>query len=92
MHDAWLKGGILREKFTWIYAITWHKSISIYESYSGNGGEGEWNIEVLRNLNDWEIREYETLLLGLIRVRINGSRDQPVWRLNATGTFLVRSF
>lgn len=49
-------------------------------------------MEVTRNLNDRNFREREVLLLAFARVRVNGSRDQLVWRLNARRTFSMRSF
>lgn len=48
--------------------------------------------EVTRNLDNWEVKEYEVLFLTRSRVRLDGTRDHPTWRLNARGIFSIRSF
>lgn len=55
-------------------------------------GFGEWYLEVMRNLDDWEVREYEILLLAFFMVRINESRDNPLWSLNTKRSFSVFIF
>lgn len=72
--------------------IAWHKSVLIHGSYSGTVEEKERTTEVTKNLNEWEVREYEALILTLTRVTVNGSRDQLIWRLNARETFSVNFF
>lgn len=40
-------------------------------------------MEVLRNLNDWKINEYEVLLSTLMLISLNKDYDQSLWTLNA---------
>lgn len=56
-------------------------------------GEGrDWHVSVLRNLNDWKINEYESLLSSLSSVFLNENYDQPVWSLSSTRILMVSSF
>lgn len=47
-------------------------------------------MELIRNFNDWEITEYESLLTLLSPSYLSESNDQSVWSLNAVGTFTVK--
>lgn len=49
-------------------------------------------MEIIRNLNDLKIREYEASLFTLSKARVNGTEDQPIWSLNTCGIFSFRSF
>lgn len=56
----------------------------------GNGGR--WNVEVIRNLNDLGVDEYEVLLHLLSDVQVYSDRDQLLWKLKKNGEFTVKSF
>lgn len=49
-------------------------------------------VNVTRNLNDWEVREYVELLQILATQRINSNRDHVKWKLENDGEFSVRSY
>lgn len=49
-------------------------------------------MELIRNLNDREIIEYESLLSSISTVYMNESNDQPVWSLSAEITYMVKFF
>lgn len=62
----------------------------IQESYISTIKNLECFEEVRGNLNDWIVREYETLFLTLIRIRLDRAGERPFWSLNARGIFFVR--
>lgn len=47
---------------------------------------------MLKNLNDWEISEYENLVGTLSIILLDGINDQPRRSLTNTGSFSVKSF
>lgn len=49
-------------------------------------------MEVLRNLNDWKVCEYESLLDVLSLVVLVKSEDQLIWTLNLSESSSMGSF
>lgn len=49
-------------------------------------------MEVLRNLNNWKVYNYESLLSSLFSVLLDESSDQSIWTLNPNGSFSVELF
>lgn len=79
--------------FPHIYTIAQRKNIKICESIvEGSGGMREWQVFMLRNLNDWEIGEFEELLHALSLITLNDSTNIPQWKLTTNGLFTVKSF
>lgn len=60
------------------------------EAYSIVDGSREWNVKVTRNLNDWEVEEYEALLLLLSHIQFDNHKDQ-MWKLRKQGEFSIKS-
>lgn len=60
--------------------------------YDGEGQGVVWNVEVLRNLNDWEVGEYEELLQLLVNVKMKTNSDSLVWKQKHDGNFTVKSY
>lgn len=53
---------LLKVPFPQIFNISQNRGAKICDCFIGApGGEGEWQVLVSRNLNDWEISEYEKL-------------------------------
>lgn len=48
-------------------------------------------MEILWNLNDWKIIEYEDLLSTLELVALNEEYDQLVWKLSPSGSSLLQA-
>lgn len=49
-------------------------------------------MDMMCNLNVWEIDEYELLLCVLSSILVNEDQDQPLWTLSPTSQFTVGSF
>lgn len=52
----------------------------------------EWSINVSRNLNDWEVNEYEELLQILDAQEVKSNSDQVVLKLEKRGEFTLGSY
>lgn len=46
-------------------------------------------LKVLRNLHDWEIAEYNNLLLCLDKIKLTGKNDERIWKLDSNRGFSV---
>lgn len=57
--------------------------------FIGEENRREWHVGVLRNLNDWEVNEYESLLSALNLVLLNEEYGQPVWTSSLLGLFMT---
>lgn len=51
-----------------------------------------WWINVARNLNDWEVCDYEDKIKVLASQKVNNSPDQICWLLEKKQCFTVRSY
>lgn len=48
--------------------------------------------EDLRNLNDWEINEFDSLLTSMCSISLDKNYDQPVSSFSSIRNFIVGSF
>lgn len=90
--NEWVVGGTLKRQFPRIYAIAQSKNMFIEDAYRDNNGSREWIVNMTRNLNDWEIKEYKVLLWLLSTVQVNENRNQLEWKLKQNGEFMVESY
>jgi len=74
--DRWLAGGVLRDLFPRLYAISTQKNIMVAELWIGGGMEWNWEFRWRRNLFVWEseiLQNLTVLLEGVeVRVRMSG--------------------
>lgn len=75
MQDVRLEGGTLRYQFPQVYVIAWYNNALIQDSFIGNMENSECFVEVIRNLNEWEVGEYKALLLTLPEARPDDTED-----------------
>lgn len=90
--DSWVGGRILEDQFPQILPIAQFKNITVEEANNDVGVNKEMDVNVIRNLNDWEINEYETLLHLLSLVNLSSNNDQTVCKLNKKGQFISKSY
>lgn len=64
----------------------------IWKPFFEENGDRRWFVNVNRNLNDWEIEEYEALLLLLSTIQLNSVSNYLVWTLGKPGEFTVTSY
>lgn len=89
--DTWCISEAFNDRFPQIYALSKFK-IALVEEVVPSDSPNTWNITVSRNLQDWEIEEYETLLLCLSHVQIKNHGDKLRWKHKKNDNFTVSSF
>lgn len=72
----WIEGSCLMRSFPSIYAIAQSKNMKIEDAYKIIDGSVVWLVNVIRNLNDWKVNEYESLLQTLETQQINTCSDK----------------
>lgn len=90
--DRWAGDGSLMSRIPRIFNIAQYKSLTVGESYQFINGRAVWAINVQRNMNNWEVAEYDGLLQALEVHRVSTSDDRIVWKLENNGTFSVSSY
>lgn len=73
--DSWVEGGSLMSRFSLIFAISQSRNMVSKEAFNKVNGNRECVINVTKNLNDWEISEYEALMQLLAAQHINAGLD-----------------
>lgn len=51
-----------------------------------------WSVRVNRNLQDWEVDDYNNLLLCFTNIKLAEYKVKRVWKLDEKRGFLVKSF
>lgn len=90
--DVWTDGGCLKERFPRIYALAQNKNMTVEAASAGERSGGDWEVAVTRNLNDWEVEEYESLLLIQSNLWVLRDEDKLIWKPKKNGVFLVKSY
>lgn len=90
-HDEWLDGGCLKTRFPRIYAIAQSKNMRVEEAYATENGGLSWTVNVSRNLNDWEVFDYEEVLRLVSQCQISGEADLILWKPSKKSEFTVDS-
>lgn len=68
----------MRVRFPWIFAIGQYKDIYVKKAFVVGEDRRQWHVEIVWNLNDWEINKYEFLLSSLTSISLSEDHDQPV--------------
>lgn len=82
----------LKDRFPQIFAITRNKDTHVDKAFLETGERRGWDVQVCRNLQDWELEENSNLLLLLSGISLGNQKDQSVWKLDKHGTFSVKSY
>lgn len=85
--DLWVGDIKLMHRFPTICAIAHDKDIHVDKAYLGSDEGRDWEVQVCRNLQDWEMDEYCNLLSFLSEIRLGNQKDQRIWKLNKQGQF-----
>lgn len=78
--DIWCGQMSLQNQFPHIYAIAKDKTTLLENAY-GASTPLVWDVSVTRNLQDWEVMEYENLLQLLADVKAGTEPDRLNWKL-----------
>lgn len=88
----WIGRGKLREQFPGIYALALRKNVVVEEVFRGVDGRSGWDMNLVRNLNDWKIDEFTRFIQLLTDAHLDDYKDKAVWKLKKDGIFTVKSF
>lgn len=82
----------LQNLFPRIFEIAHSKGWAVADACRLCNGYVDWSVRVNRHLNDWEINEYEELLLTLEKQCIKEESNKILWNLEKRGNFSVQSY
>ncbi|KAE8704410.1 PHD finger family protein, putative isoform 2 [Hibiscus syriacus] len=91
-NDIWVNGSTLKIQFPRIYALLTNKRGKLVEfgGFVANGWV--WNIQLRRNLCDWELDQWLSLMLLIDNITPNESVDDFLgWSGKGDGLFSVKS-
>nr|GEV12617.1 cysteine-rich receptor-like protein kinase [Tanacetum cinerariifolium] len=91
--DHWVEGHILKTSFSRIFALAANKSGLVCDFGLWENGQWKWNVNLKRNLFDWEVEQFDSFMLILNSVVMMATRNEKVVRLfDSLGKFSSRSF
>lgn len=86
--DIWCGTEKFKDRFPHTFAIAKNKHASVWEA-AGSTCHASWNVLTVRNLNDWELEDYESMLFTLAGINLTNRDDKLTWNLNKNGIFSV---
>lgn len=90
--DEWVGSCRLKDKYPRIFAIAQNRNMYVREVYIGIGEDRVWNVQLNRNLNDWEIKDYQQLMRIVSQANMGNTPDCKKWTLGKDGIFAVKSY
>ncbi|GKB64408.1 hypothetical protein Tco_0920594 [Tanacetum coccineum] len=80
-------------QFPRIFALAANKSGPVCDFGLWENGQWKWNVNLRRNLFDWEVEQFDSFMLILNSVVMMATRkDKVVWSFDSLGKFSSRSF
>lgn len=89
--DVWCEDERFQTHFPLTFAIARDKELSVEKTF-GDASFFAWEIMASRNLQDWEIEEFEQLLQVLANIQLSSEEDKLSWKLGKRGVFTINSF
>ncbi|KAF8390809.1 hypothetical protein HHK36_023108 [Tetracentron sinense] len=84
--DQWCGSCLLEQGFKTLFRLSSNKSASIVDLYARRAGVVVWNLSFSCPFNDWEVRDFASLLTLLESAGIvETARDRRVWATNSSG-------
>ena len=92
-HDFWCGDQPLRDKFPGLFRLARNQEATVADSLRFQGNTHSWDIEFLRQAQDWEMDIVDTFMRWLYSSPIHSGRMDTIgWNLGSRETFEVRSF
>ncbi|RVX15102.1 putative ribonuclease H protein [Vitis vinifera] len=88
--DVWCTDTTLSHCFPHLFGMAVQRSSTIEEMWDQNSGRGGWNLNFLRDFNDWELDMVGDLLHMLRGHRPSLEEDSVFWRQGRNGQFRVK--
>lgn len=91
--DIWVGEEALKVSFPRMFRLALNKNGLVSEFVQWKDGMWQWNVELRRQLFDWESESYDRLMSVLAVVKLSTCRkDVMIWKPNPNGRFSVASF
>ncbi|XP_039034126.1 uncharacterized protein LOC120170219 [Hibiscus syriacus] len=91
--DVWVNNLTLKAQFPRIFALSTNKRGLVAEFGGFHNNVWVWNILLRRNLCDWELKQWITLMSLLDNIAVSDSvKDFLAWSGNGAGLFSVKSY
>ena len=88
--DIWCTDTPLSHCFPHLFVMAVHRNATVEEMWDQNSGQGGWNLNFLRDFNDWELDIVGDLLHVLRGHRPSLEEDLVLWRRGRNGQFKVK--
>ncbi|RVX21853.1 putative ribonuclease H protein [Vitis vinifera] len=88
--DVWCTDTMLSHCFPYLFVMSVQRSSTVEEMWDQNSGQGGWNLNFLRDFNDWELDMVGDLLHVLRGHRPSLEEDSVIWRQGRNGQFRVK--
>ncbi|RVW91856.1 putative ribonuclease H protein [Vitis vinifera] len=76
--------------FPHFFAMAVQRNSTVEEMWDQNSGHGNWNLNFLRDFNDWELGLVGDFLQILRGHKPSGEEDSVLWRKGRRGQFRVK--
>ncbi|RVX12477.1 hypothetical protein CK203_011494 [Vitis vinifera] len=88
--DVWCTDTALSHCFPCLFVMAVHRNSTVEEMWDQNSGQGGWNLNFLRDFNDWELDMVGDLPHVLRGHRPSLEEDSVIWRRRKNGQFRVK--
>ncbi|RVW22206.1 putative ribonuclease H protein [Vitis vinifera] len=88
--DIWCTDTELSHCFPHLFVMAIHRNATVEEMWDQNSGQGGWNLNFLRDFNDWELDMVGDLLHALRGHRPSLEEDFVLWRRGRNGQFRIK--
>ena len=88
--DPWCGNNVLSQGFPDLFSMAAQMNVTVEEYWDQNLGQGEWNLRLLRDFNDWELGMVGNQLVELREYRVTLEEDSVYWKEGEDGLFKVK--
>ena len=87
---VWCSESALSHYFPHLFGMVAQRNSTVEEMWDQNLGQGNWNLNFLRDFNDWELDLVGDFLHILRGCKPSLEEDSVLWRQGRSGQFRVK--
>ena len=87
---VWCSESALSHCFPHLFGMVAQRNSTVEEMWDQNSGQGNWNLNFLRDFNDWELDLVGDFLHILRGYKPSLEEDSILWRQGRSGQFRVK--
>ncbi|RVW30880.1 putative ribonuclease H protein [Vitis vinifera] len=88
--DVWCSDLVLSHCFPHLFGMVVQRNSTVEEMWDQSSGQGNWNLNFLRDFNDWELDTVGEFLHILRGHKPTLEEDSVLWRQGRSGQFRVK--